>query len=167
MALANPLLEIIVLTKMKIPTKPLKILTKMRLVSKILKRMAPKIKRMVSIIIQLLLKHVSRLWHLWRTLNETFTGSVLDIEKRKLEYLQAKSKRNKDQEEEHLLFSKRLLPHVRKILQSRILSFRCRVQEFVNQSAYYERAICMQPSTSSAFTCSGLLSTKPEYSPSW
>ncbi|CAG9822198.1 unnamed protein product [Phaedon cochleariae] len=90
-----------------------------------------------------------------RTLNDTFNASVLEIEKRKLEYLEAKSKRNKDQEDEHLLFFKSLLPHVRKIPQSRILSFRCRVQELVNQSAYNETAICTQPSTSSSpFSCS-------------
>ncbi|XP_045482789.1 uncharacterized protein LOC123686591 isoform X2 [Harmonia axyridis] len=73
-----------------------------------------------------------------RTLmNDEFNTSLLDIEKRKLEYLEAKSRRQSYEEDEHLLFFKSLLPYVRKIPESRILAFRCRVQELVDDSIYY------------------------------
>ncbi|CAH1959449.1 unnamed protein product [Acanthoscelides obtectus] len=67
---------------------------------------------------------------------ETFNESLLDIVKRKVAYLETKSKRTSENEDEHLLFFKSLLPHVKKIPQSRVLAFRCQVQELVQQFSY-------------------------------
>lgn len=68
--------------------------------------------------------------------NDIFNDTILDIEKKKLDYLQSKSKRVDNKEDDHLLFFKSLLPHVRKIPDSRVLSFRSRVQELVDHFAY-------------------------------
>ncbi|XP_030751838.1 uncharacterized protein LOC115879266 [Sitophilus oryzae] len=69
---------------------------------------------------------------------DTYQESILDIERRNVEYyLESEAKQNSiDQEDEHLSFFKSLLPHVRKIPENRLLSFRCRIQEIVDQFAY-------------------------------
>lgn len=66
---------------------------------------------------------------------DSFNESLLDIERKKLQYLEAKANRSNTEEDENLLFFKSLLPHVRKIEPSRMLSFRGRVQELVEQFA--------------------------------
>lgn len=67
---------------------------------------------------------------------DIFNEAILDIEKKKLEYLQSNSKTDNSKEDDHLFFFKSLLPHVRKIPESQILPFRNRVQELVDQFAY-------------------------------
>ncbi|XP_053989608.1 uncharacterized protein LOC128891258 isoform X2 [Hylaeus anthracinus] len=59
------------------------------------------------------------------------------LERRKLEDLHLKPSRNRDlDDDEDILFFKSLLSHVKKIPESRKLSFRSRVQEIVEQFAY-------------------------------
>lgn len=86
--------------------------------------------------------------------NDTYQASMLEIERRKVEYLENKAKKNSstDQEDEHLSFFKSLLPHVRKIPEHRILSFRCRVQELVDQFSY-QLNIVSTPSSSISTHC--------------
>lgn len=64
--------------------------------------------------------------------------TLLDIEREMLQFLQEKNKKNleNDKADEHVLFFKSLLPHVRKIPHHRLLSFRSRVQELAEQYAY-------------------------------
>mgnify|MGYP000701668958 CR=1 FL=1 len=74
---------------------------------------------------------------------QTFNEALLEIERKKLEYITEKSehkrqKENESEDDEHLHFFKSLLPHVRKIPQSKQLSFRNRVQELVEQYAYQQ-----------------------------
>ncbi|KAH0807388.1 hypothetical protein GEV33_015402 [Tenebrio molitor] len=63
---------------------------------------------------------------------------VLDIEKKKLDLLTQKVRKREanDQEDENLLFFKSLLPHIKKIQPERILAFRGRIQELVQEFAY-------------------------------
>lgn len=81
---------------------------------------------------------------------DTFNASLLDIEKKKLKYLEAKEKRSHVEEDENLLFFKSLLPHVRKIEPSRMLSFRGRVQELVEQFAYPSQVVSSRPTDAPA-----------------
>ncbi|XP_050311195.1 uncharacterized protein LOC126746843 [Anthonomus grandis grandis] len=78
---------------------------------------------------------------------EIFNDSLLEIEKQKVAYLESKSKRANEKEDEHLLFFKSLLPHVKKIPESRVLAFRCRVQELVEQFSYPLNRFESVPST--------------------
>ncbi|CAK1594876.1 unnamed protein product [Parnassius mnemosyne] len=64
---------------------------------------------------------------------------ILDIERQKLIFLQEKEKsrqNRRDADNEHLLFFKSLLPHIDKIPQHMLLSFRNRIQSVVDEFAY-------------------------------
>ncbi|XP_068083480.1 uncharacterized protein [Anabrus simplex] len=69
-----------------------------------------------------------------------YNEALLEIERQKLHYFKEKSKhkrqRERENEDEHLHFFKSLLPHVRKIPPTKLLSFRNRIQEVVEQYAY-------------------------------
>lgn len=72
---------------------------------------------------------------------KSLNDQILDIEHQKLKFLQEKEmarQKRTDAENEHLLFFKSLLPHIDKIPQHMVLSFRNRIQsvvdEFANQS---------------------------------
>lgn len=69
---------------------------------------------------------------------DDYTTSILEIEKKKLEILSQKrnDKAGKEDDDEHSLFFKTLLPHVRKIKPEQILTFRGMVQNLVQDFAY-------------------------------
>lgn len=69
------------------------------------------------------------------TLDE-YQRSVLQLEERKLEYMMAKSKEKDNQEDENLLFFKSLLTHINRIPQHKILRFRRRLEDLVEEFAY-------------------------------
>lgn len=73
-----------------------------------------------------------------RGITDTYQETMLDIERRKVEYLESKVKKNSftKEEDEHFSFFKSLLPHVRKIPENKILSFRNRVQDLVHEFCY-------------------------------
>lgn len=75
-----------------------------------------------------------------------FPESLLEIERQNVAYLEPT--RSVLEEDEHMLFFKSLLPHVRKIPESRILSFRSQLQELVGQYVYGIHP-CSRPSSSS------------------
>ncbi|CAH1986672.1 unnamed protein product [Acanthoscelides obtectus] len=77
-----------------------------------------------------------------------FNQSMLDIERKKLEYLEQKARKLED--DEHLLFLKSLLPHIRKIPQERLLSFRNDIQRTVDIYAYQSQFPRLSPSTLSS-----------------
>nr|CAI5851851.1 unnamed protein product [Callosobruchus analis] len=87
-----------------------------------------------------------------RRLHDSFNASVLEIENKKLEYLESKRlKPNKEPEDEHLLFFKSLLPHVRKIPESRILFFRTVIQNVVQEYCYQNTDLLLsRPSTATS-----------------
>ncbi|KAF5283656.1 hypothetical protein FQR65_LT13780 [Abscondita terminalis] len=60
-----------------------------------------------------------------RGTTQTFQASILEIERRKVDYLENKTKRSSsdNQDDEHLSFFKSLLPHVRKILEKEYYLF--------------------------------------------
>lgn len=73
-----------------------------------------------------------------RVRTDDYTSSMLEIERKKLEILlqKRKAKEEKEPEDEHLLFFKTLLPHVRKIRPEQIFPFRTKIQDVVQQFAY-------------------------------
>lgn len=87
-----------------------------------------------------------------RRLHDSFNASVLEIENKKLEYLESKRlKPNKEPEDEHLLFFKSLLPHVSKIPESRILFFRTAIQNVVQEYCYQNTDLLLsRPSTATS-----------------
>lgn len=72
--------------------------------------------------------------------NETFNNALLNLEKQKVQYLQEKSSRQRDIDDEDLFFFKSLLPHVRQIPNSKKLSFRNSIQKIVEQFAYQQQS---------------------------
>lgn len=62
---------------------------------------------------------------------------MLDKERQKLEYLE--NKRSQNEDDNNLLFLKSLLPHIRKIPQERLLSFRNDFQKQVDDYTYQSR----------------------------
>ncbi|CAF4891549.1 unnamed protein product [Pieris macdunnoughi] len=70
----------------------------------------------------------------------TINDKLLDIENQKLKFLQDKEKsrqnRTTDADNEHILFFKSLIPHIEKIPQHMLLSFRNRIQSVVDEFAY-------------------------------
>lgn len=56
------------------------------------------------------------------------------------------------EDDEDMLFFKSLLPHIKNIPSSKILSVRNRVQDLVQQFAYASPATCPSPSDSSPLT---------------
>ncbi|CAH1990964.1 unnamed protein product [Acanthoscelides obtectus] len=86
-----------------------------------------------------------------RTATDAYQESMLEIEKRKVEYLENKAKRGcSDQDDEHMSFFKSLLPHVRQIPANRILCFRSRVQELVDQFSYQHNTFSHLSSSASS-----------------
>lgn len=83
-----------------------------------------------------------------RNRNETFNDTLLNLEKQKIKYLQEKSLRRQNVDDEDLLFFKSLLPHVRKIPDSKKLAFCSCIQNFVEQFAYQQQSstFCNQQS---------------------
>lgn len=73
-----------------------------------------------------------------RRRTDDYTSSMLEIERKKLELLSQKrgNKVEKEPDDEHSLYFKTLLPHVRKISPEHILPFRASIQEVVQQFAY-------------------------------
>lgn len=72
-----------------------------------------------------------------RKRSEDYQSSILEIERKKLEILSQKKsgKGETEAEDEHLMFLKTLLPHVKKIRPEQIFPFRSRIQD-VHQFAY-------------------------------
>lgn len=70
----------------------------------------------------------------------TINDKLLAIEHQKLKFLQdnEKSRQNRttDADNEHILFFKSLIPHIEKIPQHMLLSFRNRIQSVVEEFAY-------------------------------
>lgn len=75
-----------------------------------------------------------------RGANETFNNALLNLERQKVQYLQEKSSRQRDIDDEDLFFFKSLLPHVRKIPGLKKLAFRNCIQKLVEQFAYQEQS---------------------------
>ncbi|XP_069675761.1 uncharacterized protein [Periplaneta americana] len=74
-------------------------------------------------------------------ITDPFNEPVSSIERQKRFYLEEKLSNNRrevDEDDENLHFFKSLLPHVRKIPNCKLLSFRNCVQELVQQYAYEE-----------------------------
>lgn len=90
---------------------------------------------------QPLVKRIKRL----RT--DEYTTSMLEIERKKLDLLVQKNekKRSNDPEDEDWPFFKSILPHVKKIRPERILAFRGRIQELVQEFAYPTSYFQIQP----------------------
>lgn len=79
---------------------------------------------------------------------DDFNKSILHLEKRKVDLLATKvQNRNSSDENEHILFFKSLLPHVKKICPERILEFRTSVQQIVQQYAYNQPIASQSPSS--------------------
>lgn len=90
-----------------------------------------------------------------RVRRDDYTTSMLEIERKKLEILSQKkiAKEDKEPEDEHLLFFKTLLPHVRKIRPEHILPFRAKIQDIVQQFAYpISYSVVPTPTNSTPFS---------------
>lgn len=92
-----------------------------------------------------------------RKRNDDYTSELLQIERKKLDMLIQKrsAKGEKDTEnDEHLLFFKTLLPHVRKISPHQIIPFRTQIQDVVQRFAYPMNYQMLSPSGSTIFSAS-------------
>lgn len=90
---------------------------------------------------------------------------MIEIEHQKLRYLQEKANKRQREvdEDDHSSFFKSLLPHVRKIPPNKILSFRGRIQQIVDEYAYGQSALYVptpqiSPYSGSAYSSSSLYS---------
>lgn len=75
--------------------------------------------------------------------SNSFNEEMIEIEHQKLRYLQEKANKRQREvdEDDHSSFFKSLLPHVRKIPPNKILSFRGRIQQIVDEYAYGQSAL--------------------------
>lgn len=92
-----------------------------------------------------------------RKRNDDYTSELLQIERKELDMLiQTRSaKGEKDTEnDEHLLFFKTLLPHVRKISPHQIIPFRTQIQDVVQRFAYPMNYQMLSPSESTILSAS-------------
>lgn len=79
---------------------------------------------------------------------DEFNKSILELEQRKVDLLAQKISNRNCEEDENLLFFKSLLPHVRKICPGKMLSFRNKIQEVVQEYAYNQPISAIQSSSS-------------------
>ncbi|KAF5272482.1 hypothetical protein FQR65_LT17392 [Abscondita terminalis] len=97
--------------------------------------------------------------------NYSWNEEIIKIEQQKLQYLQEKAnKRSREADgDDHNSFFNSLLPHVRKIPPNKILSFRGRVQQIVDEYAYGQSSLYVatpqvSPYSSSVYSSSSLYS---------
>lgn len=94
---------------------------------------------------------------------ETWNEQMVNIEKQKLQYFQEKAKQSQvtEKDDDHACFFKSLLPFVRKIPEEKVLLFRGRLQQLVEEFAYGR----VPPSgLSPYYRSSSLLSSTSTYS---
>lgn len=95
---------------------------------------------------------------------DEYLSTMLNIEKKKLEILSNKKSRDSNGNgDEHLMFFKALLPHVRKIQTEKIIPFRNSIQDVVQRFAYPLRYSTTATDNTANYVCMSEESDCGEY----